>query len=67
MAEKPSTHADKPTPCPTCKNPVNPVEPGAEFYPFCCKRCRQIDLGRWLQGDYVISRPIEQSDLEEGT
>lgn len=39
---------------------------GAESYPFCSKRCRQIDLGRWLDGRYVISRPIEQSDLDEG-
>jgi len=24
-----------------------------------------IDLGKWLKGDYAISRPIEQSDLEQ--
>ena len=36
------------------------------MFPFCSKRCRQIDLGKWLGGNYVISRPIEQNDLEEG-
>jgi uncharacterized protein len=22
------------------------------YFPFCCKRCKQIDLGRWLDGTY---------------
>ena len=25
-----------------------------QFRPFCSKRCADIDLGRWLKGDYVI-------------
>lgn len=49
--------------CPICGKPVAAE---SEAFPFCTPRCRQIDLGRWLTGDYVISRPIEQSDLEEG-
>ncbi|MFP4145840.1 MAG: DNA gyrase inhibitor YacG [Phycisphaeraceae bacterium] len=52
-----------PQPCPICGEKV---EGKAETFPFCSKRCRQIDLGKWLGGEYVISRPIEQSDLEEG-
>lgn len=24
-------------------------------YPFCSKRCRTIDLGRWLSEDYKFS------------
>jgi hypothetical protein len=24
-------------------------------YPFCTKRCRTIDLGRWLSEDYKVS------------
>jgi endogenous inhibitor of DNA gyrase (YacG/DUF329 family) len=23
-------------------------------FPFCSQRCRLIDLGRWIDGDYVI-------------
>lgn len=23
-------------------------------FPFCCERCRLIDLGRWADGKYVI-------------
>jgi len=26
----------------------------AEFKPFCSKRCSDIDLGRWLNGAYII-------------
>jgi tRNA threonylcarbamoyladenosine biosynthesis protein TsaE len=50
-------------PCPICGEAVAADD---EHYPFCSKRCRQVDLGKWLGGRYVISRPIEQSDLEEG-
>jgi len=49
--------------CPICREPV---EPGSEHAPFCSKRCRQIDLGKWLGGDYTISRPVEERDLDEG-
>ncbi len=26
-------------------------------FPFCSERCRLIDLGRWIDGDYVIPGP----------
>jgi endogenous inhibitor of DNA gyrase (YacG/DUF329 family) len=35
--------------CAECGKPVE-----ARFVPFCSTRCQQIDLGRWLKGDYVI-------------
>ncbi|MEZ6189063.1 MAG: DNA gyrase inhibitor YacG [Planctomycetota bacterium] len=34
--------------CPTCDRPVDPA---AGTFPFCCTRCRQVDLYRWLSGD----------------
>ena len=49
-------------PCPICRKAVSP---DAATYPFCSKRCRTIDLARWADEAYVISRPIEQSDLDE--
>ncbi len=52
----------KSTPCPICGKGATPA---AESFPFCSPRCRQVDLGRWLNESYVISRPIEQSDLEQ--
>ena len=36
-------------PCPNCgKMSV------AASYPFCSKRCRMVDLNRWLSGAYAI-------------
>lgn len=33
--------------CPICKNKTI-----SEFRPFCSKRCADIDLGKWLGGEY---------------
>ena len=41
--------AAKQKPCPVCRKPLDP-----RFRPFCSARCRQVDLGRWLAGDYAI-------------
>lgn len=35
--------------CPICGKPADP-----KYRPFCSRRCADIDLGRWLKGDYVI-------------
>jgi endogenous inhibitor of DNA gyrase (YacG/DUF329 family) len=32
------------------------------FRPFCSARCRQVDLGRWLAGDYAI--PVKPDDQD---
>ena len=43
--------------CAYCRQqPVDPV-----YRPFCGKRCKMADLGRWLQGDYRISDPAGPS------
>ena len=62
MAE---TSPPKPGPrrCPSCGQPVDQA---AATFPFCSQRCRLVDLNRWFQGDYKISRPVEETDLEEG-
>lgn len=45
--------------CPTCRKAVRRTDP--EF-PFCSRRCRTIDLGKWASGAYVISSPLNQAD-----
>ena len=35
-----------------------------EHRPFCSKRCADIDLGRWLKGNYVI--PGRETDEGDG-
>lgn len=46
--------------CPICGREV---APSSDTFPFCTTRCRTIDLGRWLDGKYVISRPLTDDDL----
>ncbi|MBI4183202.1 MAG: DNA gyrase inhibitor YacG [Proteobacteria bacterium] len=46
--------------CPICGAPE-----AARYRPFCSKRCADIDLGRWLKGNYRI--PVEEEpESEEG-
>ena len=45
--------------CPLCNKPEKP-----DFQPFCSKRCADLDLGKWLKGDYRIPT-TEEADLEE--
>lgn len=45
--------------CPICKKEV---ALGAPRMPFCSERCRLIDLGKWADGDYVISTPLEPGE-----
>ncbi|MGY0217843.1 DNA gyrase inhibitor YacG [Endozoicomonadaceae bacterium StTr2] len=39
--------------CPTCKKPVEYSEK-SPYRPFCCKRCRLIDLGAWASEEHSI-------------
>lgn len=42
--------------CPICGKPT--VE---TFRPFCSKRCADVDLNRWLGGQYAV--PAEEVSL----
>ncbi len=53
--------------CPTCKHrvEVRQEDPARlpRFFPFCCERCKLIDLGAWLDADYRIpSKPDEEPE-----
>lgn len=39
----------------------------APFRPFCTRRCKLIDLGRWLDGTYSISEPLAQNEPSQPT
>jgi endogenous inhibitor of DNA gyrase (YacG/DUF329 family) len=55
-ADTPPARAARP--CPNCgKMSV------AAAYPFCSKRCRMVDLNRWLTGAYAI--PVVESDEDD--
>jgi endogenous inhibitor of DNA gyrase (YacG/DUF329 family) len=46
--------------CPICSKPL--TAPGQRF---CSDRCTQVDLGRWLKGDYAIPAVEEEPREEE--
>ena len=50
--------------CPICKSGSL-----APHTPFCSQRCAQLDLGKWLNQDYVILTHEfdEDADLEKLT
>lgn len=35
------------------------------FFPFCSDRCKLVDLGRWMDGSYLISRELNDDEAEE--
>lgn len=47
--------------CPTCKKTFDYYS--SEFRPFCCEKCRLIDLGQWLSESYTV--PVEKLSEEE--
>jgi hypothetical protein len=49
-----------------CRHCGRPIDTSDAYFPFCSTRCRTADLAKWADETYVISRPIEQSDLDEG-
>ncbi len=55
--------------CPICARPVASRTQNAAF-PFCSTRCKQIDLGKWLNEEYRIPVPdasTEDEHSSEGT
>ncbi len=54
------SEAGRKTPtCPICGKPATD-----QYKPFCSKRCADVDLNRWLGGNYAI--PVDETpDLEE--
>jgi endogenous inhibitor of DNA gyrase (YacG/DUF329 family) len=51
--------------CPICRAPVEAASLSADkCFPFCSPRCKMIDLGRWFDGEYSLSGPIENEPEE---
>lgn len=45
--------------CPICRKPAAPTLP---HFPFCSKRCKLLDLGRWLGGQYRLESPLHEDE-----
>ncbi len=50
--------------CPMCEKSFSYYT--SSFRPFCCERCKLIDLGKWSAGEYALKSlvPLEEEDLE---
>ncbi len=52
--------------CPICERVMD--SQGSKEWPerpFCSQRCKMVDLGRWLGGQYRVEIPPQEEDLEE--
>ncbi|MDH5436233.1 MAG: DNA gyrase inhibitor YacG [Gammaproteobacteria bacterium] len=48
--------------CPTCGKEVEWSDE-SQWRPFCCARCRLIDLGEWVDGNRSI--PTEETPFSD--
>jgi len=55
---EPPKAARKARPCPICGKPASDAT-----RPFCSPRCRDVDLHRWLSGNYVV--PGSENDEDD--
>lgn len=39
--------------CPHCGKEVK--DPKLPFRPFCSERCKLVDLGKWISGEYRVA------------
>jgi len=58
QADKPAGARRKTRLCPICGKPAQDAT-----RPFCSRRCRDVDLNRWLSGTYVV--PGSENDEED--
>ena len=48
-----SARPPRQVPCPQCGR-LSPFSPDNPWRPFCCERCRLIDLGHWANESYRV-------------
>ena len=46
--------------CPTCRKET--AKQGNPRFPFCCERCRMVDLGKWLGEEYKVPAAPDEMD-----
>jgi len=50
--------------CPTCEKQFSYYT--SEFRPFCCEKCKLIDLGHWFKESYKVPTKEEHPKSEKG-
>ncbi|MDP6118587.1 MAG: DNA gyrase inhibitor YacG [Planctomycetota bacterium] len=52
--------------CPVCDRSVSFRRfSDAPFFPFCSRKCKLVDLGRWFNEEYSIERDLDISDFDD--
>lgn len=51
--------------CPICGKPAE-WSPANPYRPFCCQRCKQIDLGAWANEDFRMPAESPPADAQYG-
>ena len=53
--------------CPICGKKVrfDPQKDLPANFPFCSKRCKLVDLGKWLNEEYTVNNLISEEDLPD--
>jgi len=52
--------------CPICGKEFRYKSIAASMnFPFCSRRCKLIDLGKWLEGEYVVPGSDEEDKTDE--
>jgi uncharacterized protein len=49
--------------CPTCKREGDWF--ATPYGPFCSKKCKLVDLGKWFGEEQVVSSPLTAENLED--
>jgi endogenous inhibitor of DNA gyrase (YacG/DUF329 family) len=49
--------------CPACKKHGNWL--AGAYGPFCSKRCKLVDLGKWLNEEHAVSEPLRPDHFIE--
>ena len=49
--------------CVQCGKKIVFSNENKDLWPFCSKRCKMIDLGKWLGEKYVVQEPATQDDV----
>ena len=48
--------------CPTCGK-EHAWDTSNRFRPFCCERCKMIDLGKWADEEFRVALPQEEQEF----
>ena len=59
------TKPARPVKCPACKKAGDWF--AGQFGPFCSRRCKLVDLGKWFNEAHVISEPLRPGQAPADT